>query len=275
MKFKMNKIITLKHLKTFNKVVELKSFTAAAESLFMTQPAVSQHIKKIEDCIGFNLFSKDKRFELTREGSILLSYSNRAFCLHDELLFNLNNNNLKKYKIAIHDTFIPLFIDVIENFKPFTDKEVEIISFSEIDNIKIFDFHIIVSYQDFDEIGWFCASSLQCEYILYNPNPGKKNLVYSCNLSYFDVVDITTNNDIQVENINNKIYTNSCKLINAYISNGNAIVISPEWMFKKNKSVNNHIRLGKFINVNIFLSEKYKYDFDVSVLDAVLSECEF
>ncbi|HDY7639945.1 TPA: LysR family transcriptional regulator [Vibrio vulnificus] len=44
----MNKIITLKHLKTFNKVVELKSFTAAAESLFMTQPAVSQHIKKLK-----------------------------------------------------------------------------------------------------------------------------------------------------------------------------------------------------------------------------------
>ncbi|OED59934.1 hypothetical protein A165_23495 [Vibrio tasmaniensis ZS-17] len=48
----VNRSIDVKYLRTFSHVAKHKSFTVAAESLFMTQPAVSQHIKKIENTIG-------------------------------------------------------------------------------------------------------------------------------------------------------------------------------------------------------------------------------
>lgn len=51
----------------FNAVAKEKSFSKAAESLFMTQSAVSQAIKQLEFSIDANLFIRTpKGVELTR-----------------------------------------------------------------------------------------------------------------------------------------------------------------------------------------------------------------
>ena len=47
-------------MKTFLTVCESMNFTHAAESLHLTQPAVSQHIKYLEEIYGAPLFSKRK-----------------------------------------------------------------------------------------------------------------------------------------------------------------------------------------------------------------------
>ena len=47
-------------LETFNAVCETKSFTKAAEKLSLTQPAVSQHIKKLEEELNATLFLRKK-----------------------------------------------------------------------------------------------------------------------------------------------------------------------------------------------------------------------
>ncbi|MEG6616712.1 LysR family transcriptional regulator [Peptococcaceae bacterium 1198_IL3148] len=44
--------MNINRLKVFIKVAELKSFTRAAEELYMTQPATSKNIKIIEDFYG-------------------------------------------------------------------------------------------------------------------------------------------------------------------------------------------------------------------------------
>ena len=52
---------SFKSLVIFTKVVEQKSMVAAANSLKMTPPAVSQQIQKLEDQIGLSLLNRNTR----------------------------------------------------------------------------------------------------------------------------------------------------------------------------------------------------------------------
>ena len=59
-------------IETFLTACRHMNFTAAAEELHITQPAVSQHIRFLEKKYGAELFVRDgKRLELTRAGEIL------------------------------------------------------------------------------------------------------------------------------------------------------------------------------------------------------------
>lgn len=59
-------------LTTFLTLVELGHFTQTANKLFMTQPGVSQHIKKLEQQVGCLLLNRiGKGFELTAAGDAL------------------------------------------------------------------------------------------------------------------------------------------------------------------------------------------------------------
>lgn len=62
---------------TFIKVVETKSYTAAAEELHMTQPAVTQHIHRLEEHYGRRLIEfAGRSLELTEAGRIFYEYAN-------------------------------------------------------------------------------------------------------------------------------------------------------------------------------------------------------
>lgn len=67
--------MTLRHLQIFLTVCEKKNMTEAANSLFMTQPSVSQVIKELETHYNVKLFERTGRtLTITREGDILRSY---------------------------------------------------------------------------------------------------------------------------------------------------------------------------------------------------------
>ena len=58
----------------FLSVAELKSFTKAADVVFLTQPAISQNIRRLEQKLGVELFSrKPRKVELTDAGQTLFS----------------------------------------------------------------------------------------------------------------------------------------------------------------------------------------------------------
>ena len=63
-------------LRTFRCVVENQTFSAAARTLFLSQPAVTLQIKKLEKTIGMPLFSKVRpTISLTPVGEALYRYS--------------------------------------------------------------------------------------------------------------------------------------------------------------------------------------------------------
>lgn len=62
--------MNLSHLRYFDKLAELKSYTNAAKELYITQPALSAAIKSLESEIGFSLIKKTGRHvDLTPEGT--------------------------------------------------------------------------------------------------------------------------------------------------------------------------------------------------------------
>lgn len=79
-------------LKTFIAVCEQGSFTKAAEELSLTQPAVSQQIKSLEQDFRIEIFDKrKKKLELTPEGEVLLRYAKRIDLLTNNLIQTFDN----------------------------------------------------------------------------------------------------------------------------------------------------------------------------------------
>jgi len=67
----------LDQLRTFQQVALTRSFTRAARELFLTQPAVSQQIKALENTYGVKLFNRTgKKIQLTIEGKALFAKIN-------------------------------------------------------------------------------------------------------------------------------------------------------------------------------------------------------
>jgi DNA-binding transcriptional LysR family regulator len=70
------KSATIRQLKVFETVARLASFTRAAETLHLTQPAVSALIRELEGHAGLPLFDRlGRRIHLTQAGSTLLVHS--------------------------------------------------------------------------------------------------------------------------------------------------------------------------------------------------------
>jgi len=73
-------------LRTFVAVADRASMTAAANTLHLTQGAVSQQVRRLEDLLGAALFERDRRgLRLTRSGERLLGKARRMVGLNDEL----------------------------------------------------------------------------------------------------------------------------------------------------------------------------------------------
>lgn len=74
--------IKLDEYKIFCIVARCESFSRAARELFMTQSAVSQHIKNLESSLGVTLFIRGRTgASLTSQGRMLLEYAENALSL--------------------------------------------------------------------------------------------------------------------------------------------------------------------------------------------------
>lgn len=81
---------------TLLRVQESGSFTRAAESLSLTQPAVSKHIRMLEKELGIRIFNRGEgEMKLTREGEIVAKYAKRIEMMYLNLEQSLKDE--KKY----------------------------------------------------------------------------------------------------------------------------------------------------------------------------------
>ncbi|HTE00026.1 MAG TPA: LysR substrate-binding domain-containing protein [Mucilaginibacter sp.] len=73
-------------LKVFYTVAQRLSFTKAAGELFITQPAVTKHIKELELQLNVQLFKRNgNNINLTTAGKVLLQYTEKIFQTYTEL----------------------------------------------------------------------------------------------------------------------------------------------------------------------------------------------
>ncbi|MGM9570694.1 MAG: selenium metabolism-associated LysR family transcriptional regulator [bacterium] len=82
-----------RQLEVFVTVAETKSFSKAADYLYLTQSTVSSHIKNLEKEIKKKLFIRStKSLKLTREGASFLWYARRIIETRDAALENINSS---------------------------------------------------------------------------------------------------------------------------------------------------------------------------------------
>ncbi len=76
----------------FHTVARRLNFTRAAKELFISQPAVTKHIHKLEQHFKVKLFDRNgTRIQLTEAGSRLLQHTEALFAVYRNLEFEMNS----------------------------------------------------------------------------------------------------------------------------------------------------------------------------------------
>ncbi|MBB5403415.1 LysR substrate-binding domain-containing protein [Paraburkholderia youngii] len=92
----MSRNLDLDLLRTFVAVADSGSMTVAANLLHMTQGAVSQQIKRLEDVLDCLLFvRKTRRLELSRQGEQFLVKARKLLQLNDEIWADMTAQPLR------------------------------------------------------------------------------------------------------------------------------------------------------------------------------------
>lgn len=101
-------------IRTLLKLEELGSFSKTAQALSLTQPAVSHHIKLLEQEFGIQIFVKGKRkLKPTPEGEVLLKYAHRAIALSDKV-----HQAIEDCKHAVHTLTVGITPTASDIFVP-------------------------------------------------------------------------------------------------------------------------------------------------------------
>jgi len=83
---------TLQQLRILKAVASEKSFTKAAETLFLSQPSLSKQIQILENRLGILLLNRENNtISLTESGKVFLQYSERILALCEESCRALND----------------------------------------------------------------------------------------------------------------------------------------------------------------------------------------
>ncbi|MFF0063846.1 LysR family transcriptional regulator [Streptomyces sp. NPDC005279] len=102
----MRRDLDIRLLRTLVTIVDTGGFRRAAENLHMSQPAVSQHVRRLEGLIGGSVFHETGRsLRLSLSGEELLQYARRLVRLNDELVGQLSPTRTgRRLVIGVCDT---------------------------------------------------------------------------------------------------------------------------------------------------------------------------
>jgi len=78
-------VLTERHLEIFVALAEEEHFGAAAQRVGITQPPLSQGLRRLEALLGVRLFERERGVFLTEEGALLLPHARRALAALAEL----------------------------------------------------------------------------------------------------------------------------------------------------------------------------------------------
>ncbi len=106
----------LLQLRYFLAVAELQHITKAAEALYITQPALSRSISRLEASVGVPLFNRvGMRIELNKSGQIFYDYAKRSIDLLDRGMYLAKSAyNEVENQISIGASvpgILPMFMD--------------------------------------------------------------------------------------------------------------------------------------------------------------------
>ena len=135
-------MINIELYRIFYVVAVNQNITKASEKLNISQPAITKHIKNLEDALGVILFNR------TRKGVVLTPIGQKIFLEIKNALTIFDNveNEIKNYKdndcgtirIGISTTLVRILMNYINDFyKKYPNVKIEINTDTTKDNIKL------------------------------------------------------------------------------------------------------------------------------------------
>lgn len=129
----------------FYTVACCENISQAADILFISQPAVSKAIKKLENIAEITLFSRNSRgVKLTEDGKILFTYIEKAMneiSIGEKILNKLKKRECGIIKLGVSTTLCKYFL--IPRLKQFISKypdiQIKIINKTTFDTLKLVD----------------------------------------------------------------------------------------------------------------------------------------
>jgi DNA-binding transcriptional LysR family regulator len=115
----MRRTIDLALFRALISVAETGGMTSAARSLNLTQAAVSQQIRRLEELFETQIFNREnKRPELTPCGERLVAYARRMLALNDEVWSMMSSPDFEgEIKLGVpHDIVQPFVPPILRSF---------------------------------------------------------------------------------------------------------------------------------------------------------------
>lgn len=113
--------IHFNRLRTFTRVVDCASFSGAARTLNLTQPAVSQQIKALEDALGTPLLIRStEEVRPTPAGRLVYEQAVRIMQQWDELVEQVNEMTRNRRELVVGSSTVPatyVLGDVLYRFR--------------------------------------------------------------------------------------------------------------------------------------------------------------
>ncbi len=128
-------MVNLELYKVFYTVAKCGSLTKAAEELYISQPAVSQSVKQLENQLGISLFNRTHRgMELSAQGGkVIFSKVEEALKLFNEaqtLVAQLKTSATGNIRIGASDTIFEYFLadKIVEFHEKYPGVKIELLS---------------------------------------------------------------------------------------------------------------------------------------------------
>lgn len=128
-------MVNLELYRVFYTVAKCGSLTKAAEELYISQPAVSQSIKQLENQLGISLFNRTHRgMELSAQGGkLIFSKIEQALYLLNEaedMIAQLNTSASGTIRIGASDTIFEYFLadKIVTYHEKFPAVKIELVS---------------------------------------------------------------------------------------------------------------------------------------------------
>ena len=111
----------LSQYRIFYEVAKSGNISRAARELFISQPAISKAISKLEDSLGTVLFSRNSRgVQLTEEGAVLFDHIQKAFeelALGEQELRRFKDFHMGHIRIGVSNTLCRfIMLDYLKGF---------------------------------------------------------------------------------------------------------------------------------------------------------------
>ena len=181
-------MIELEQLKQLIAFATYGTLSKAAEELYISQPALSRSIQKLEKTLGVELFDRKKnKMELNENGKTVIQYAEKILNLVDEMEEKVNKNNLVQNNFSIGSCAPAPLWDMISLFGRFYPEKYILHKIEN--NLQLFEklkndiYQMIILSEPIDNSEFFCikykTERLFLSVPLQHPLAKKKEIHFS------------------------------------------------------------------------------------------------